>query len=91
MTPLEECLEHADELADEFVATWARFKSAGHSPDADFEAVYEKARLYRIAKSVADDRREYSRLSEAEAAEETATREAFCRARKDFLEKQARS
>jgi hypothetical protein len=102
MPPIEEYLKRAPELAQEVVNIWGRaFEAAnaalraqgGHffQPDAlfsdDFKAVLYKAFPYLDAKSRADNDRHLNRLSQRNAAEETATRQAFAEAYMIFCEK----
>jgi len=91
MSSLQECLEHADELAQKVVNTWGINFSAGNAKylSADFQVLFEKTCLYRDAKQLADNHRKFNALSEPEAERETATREAFCKEYKDFSEKKA--
>lgn len=53
----------------------------------EFKAVFDKACRYRTAKEVADNHREFNRLSERDAGEEKATRQAFAEAYKIYSEK----
>ena len=89
MPSLEECLEHADELAKKVVNAWAvniKTGNAAHVTD-DFRALFEKACRYIDAKTLADNHRESNLLTESEAAKETATREALAEACRDCWEK----
>jgi len=88
MPTLEDCLKHADDLAQRVVDGWAANVNAGHRTDitAEYNALLEKALLYRTAKQTADNHREFKVLSEQEAAAETATRQAFAEAYKLFYD-----
>lgn len=80
--PLEDYIEHADDLAQEVVNAWGIHVSAGNAADltTSFKALFETACQYRTAKQTADNHREFNLLSEAEAAKEKATRESFAEA-----------
>ena len=93
MRPIEEYLEHVDELAQEVVNVWGMYMQSGNSPiltDA-FNDLLDKACLYRKTKLVADSHREVGVLSESFAAEEEETRRVFAQAYKDFWEKKRRA
>jgi hypothetical protein len=87
--PVEEYLERADELAQEVVNAWGQNVAAGNACylTAEFKALFDKTCLYRDAKMVADNRREFNMLTEREAAEEGSAREAFLEAYGAFCEK----
>jgi hypothetical protein len=89
MATLEACLENADELASRVVDGWARNTIAGNGADItpEYRALFEKANSYRTAKGVAEDHRRFNGLSEAEAAEERETRQAFAQAYKIFADR----
>ena len=89
MLPIDENLERADELAHEVVNHWGRtFSLAQKVGNADeFGALLGRARSYLGAKEVADNHRQSNRLTERDAAEETATRQAFAEAYKTYWEK----
>jgi hypothetical protein len=91
MPPLEEYLEHADELAQEVMKVWGPIVQTGHAADlsAEFKALVHKTCLYRDVRGLADNHREHNVLSEQVAAEEKATRQAFAEAYKAFYEKHA--
>ena len=78
-TTESEYLERADELARSFVSDFDRNLAAGNATSLNDEsrAVCENARRYLEAKEVADNRRQSNRLTEREAANETATKRAF--------------
>jgi hypothetical protein len=97
MPPLEEYLERADDLARHVVETWGINIQSGNAAfltqskvflTTKFKVLVDKACLYRNARRLADNDREYNVLSEedeAEAeAEEKATREAFALAYKAY-------
>lgn len=87
--PLEKYLEHADELAQEVVNAWGVNVTAGNAAylTADFMALFDKTCLYRDAKKVADNHREFNMLTERDAVEEKARRQAFVEAYSTFYEK----
>jgi hypothetical protein len=88
MPALEKYLEHAPELAQVVVNTWAEIVQAGNTDFTDeFKDVFDKACRFRNAKSTADNRREFKILTEQEATEESATLRAFAKAYKAFYEK----
>jgi hypothetical protein len=87
--PLEEYLEQADKLAQGVVNLWAAHKQGGTVPDPELDALFEKACLYRTAREIADSRRQLNVLSEQDAANEKATRQAFAESCKAFYEKPA--
>jgi hypothetical protein len=89
MPSLEKCLEHADELAQEVVNAWGIQVDAGNAAHLtpDFKVLFEATCRYRNAKQLADNHREFNFLSEREAAEEIAAREAFATAYRDFADK----
>jgi len=81
-----EYLERAYELAQRFVSDFDRNMAADNAASLTDEskAVYENARRYLEAKEVADNHRQFDRLTEGEAAKETATKRAFAEAYRDF-------
>lgn len=89
MPPIEEYLEHADELAQEIVNAWGVNMRAGNGAffTDEFKVVFDKACRYRNAKNDADNHRQVNVSSEGDAAEETATRQGFAEAYKTFWEK----
>jgi hypothetical protein len=66
MPPLEEYLEHADDLAQQIVDTWGVNVPAGNAPllTTRFKVLVDKACLYKNAKRLADNHRQYNVLSE---------------------------
>lgn len=62
--PLEDYVEHADELLGKVSEAWCLNVSAGHGADltADFKALDVTAQQYRTAKQVADNSRNTLRL-----------------------------
>ena len=88
MLSIEGYLKRADELADQVVSEGAKIPGY-HS--AEFKPVFETADRYRTAKRTADNRREFGKLTEQDAAEEKATRLAFVEVYKPFKEKHERS
>jgi len=99
---LEECVEHADECAQEVVNVWGQLSSAGHAADftPEFKALFEKACRYRTVKENTDGFREvksargagpetatHEALFAKAIAEETAVCESFCKEYLDFREK----
>ncbi len=91
MPPLEEYLDHADDLAQHVVDAWGVNDQAGNAPllTTRFKVLVDKACLYRNARRLADNHREYNVLSEEDEAEEKATREAFAIAYKAYYERHA--
>ncbi len=91
MLPLEEYLRHVDELAQSVVNAWGVNVEAGHAADltTEFKALLDRACRYQSFRRVADNHREFSMLTEQEAAEEKTAREAFAEAYKTFYEKHA--
>lgn len=90
--PIEDYIEHADELAQEVVNAWGMNVRAGNAAKltADFRRLLEAACQYRTAKQIADSWREYSsaigrELSDPKSeAAEKAMRESFAEAYKKF-------
>ena len=91
MPPLEEYLEHADELAQRVVDAWEANARAGKTAflTTRFKALVDSACFYKNARRLADNHREYNVLSEQDEAEEKATREAFAIAYKAYYERHA--
>jgi hypothetical protein len=89
MPPIEDYLEHADELAQEVVNAWGVNMRAGNAAflTGEFKAVFDRACRYRSAKNGADNHRQVNMLNEQDAAEETATRQGFAEAYRTFWEK----
>lgn len=82
MPRLEEYLEDADRLAQKVVDAWAVNRQAGKPTSAQFMNVFDKACRHIEARRHADDRRKFNDLSEQDAAEEKAARQAFAEARR---------
>ncbi len=91
MPPLEEYLEHADDLAQAVVEAWGMKVQAGNAPllTTQFKVLVDKACLYKNARRLADNHRQYNVLSEQDESEEKATREAFAPAYKAYYERHA--
>jgi hypothetical protein len=91
MPPLEEYLEHADDLAQHVVDAWGVNVQAGNAPllTTRFKVLVDKACLYKNARRLADNHRQYNVLSEQDESEEKATREAFALAYKAYYERHA--
>jgi DNA-binding SARP family transcriptional activator len=98
MPPLEEYLERADELAQHVVETWGINVQSGNAAfltqskaflSTKFKVLVDKACLYRNARRLADNHREYNVLSEEDEAEEKAAREAFALAYEAYYERHA--
>jgi len=89
MPPIEDYMQRADKLAQEAVNAWGVNMQAGNAAllTDEFKAVLEKAFRYRSAKEVADNHRKFNMLSERDAGEEAATRQAFAEAFKIYWEK----
>jgi hypothetical protein len=86
---LERDSVRADKLVEEIVIAWGQSVATGEATklSAEFKAMFEKCRRYRDAKRVADLHRGLAMLSEAEAAEEKSTRQAFLDAYDAFSQK----
>ncbi len=91
MPPLEEYIELADDLARQVVDSWGENVQAGSAAflTTQFKVLVDKACLYRNARRLADNHREYNVLSEEDEAEEKSTREAFALAYKAYYERHA--
>jgi hypothetical protein len=89
MPPIEEYLEQADKLAQDVVNAWGPSAASGHAAEQspEFKALFDKACLYRTAREIADGRRQLNILSEQDAANEKATRQAFAESYKAVYEK----
>lgn len=87
MPGIEWYLEHADELAQQFVNTWGLHKKAGNKLADDFMAVFDKACDYRNAKMVADNHRQNKLLSVPIAEAEQSAKQTFAEACKAYEEK----
>ncbi len=86
---LGENFAHADALAQDVVNVWGANVTAGNGAylSADFKGLFDKCCVYRDARKVADNRREFNILAEAEADEEKSAREMFLEAHGTFFEK----
>jgi hypothetical protein len=99
MPPLEEYLEHADDLSQRVMETWGINVPTGNAAflatqskaflTTRFKALVDKACLYKNARRLADNHREHNVLSEDDEAEEKVTREAFALAYKSYYERHA--
>jgi hypothetical protein len=91
MPPLEEYIELADDLARQVADSWGENVQAGSAAflTSQFNALVDKACLYRNARKLADNHRHHNVLSEQDEAEEKATREAFAIAYKAYYERHA--
>jgi hypothetical protein len=87
MQPIEYYVEHADELAQDVVNFCGPTMQAGNPLTGELNALFDTADRYRKIKSMADNHREFGRLTEQEAAEEKALRQAFAEAYKPYSEK----
>src|SRR5229473_5855033 len=89
MPPLEEYLQHVDELAQGVVNAWGLNVEAGNAADLtpEFKALLDRACRYQSIRRVEDNHREFNVLTEQEAADEKAARQAFAEAYKTFYEK----
>ena len=69
-------------LAQDVVDAWGTVMQGGKGKalSADFESLFEKACAYRIAKRIADNHREYERLTKEEAEQEQVTKKEFLKA-----------
>ena len=85
MRPIEYYMEHTDELAQKVEDDWEKNMQAR---SADFQALFDKATQYLIAKRVADKRRGEADLERPDAVEKKATQQAFAKAYKMYEEKQ---
>jgi len=88
-TSFGEYVKNADELVQEVLNTWARQTEAGNGRNltGDFKALLDLACEYHNAKRLADNHRQFNCLTEQEAANEEAAREAFARAYKAMHDK----
>lgn len=84
MRPIEYYVEHADELAQKVVDDWEKNMQAR---SAEFQALFDNASQYLIAKRVADKRRGEADLERPDAVEENATLRAFAEAYKRYDER----
>ena len=91
MPPLEEYLEHADELAQRVVDAWEANAQAGKAAflTTRFKALVDSACLYKNARRLADNHREHNVLSEHDEAGEKLTRELLALAYKAYYERHA--
>jgi hypothetical protein len=82
MPALEQYLENAAEDAQRVMNDWGMNIRAGNGPvlSAEFLALNEYACRYFDARSVADNHRKFSGLTEEDAAREAATRLEFAKA-----------
>lgn len=89
MAPIEEYLDHADELAQSVIDAWGQNVKAGNAAlfREDFKALLQETFRYWDAKKIADNHRAFAALSESEAAKESAARLAFAQAYKAYWEK----
>jgi hypothetical protein len=74
-----------DEAAQDVVNACAMALQVGSLP-ADVNELFDKMQDYRNAKTVADNRREYLRLTEEEAERERTTKREFLDAYRAFYE-----
>jgi hypothetical protein len=88
MRPIEEYFDKADALAQDVVNAWGVNVQAGNSGflAADFNDLLDKACRFRTMKRLADNHREFGMLTETDAAEVVATRQAFAEAYRRFWE-----
>jgi hypothetical protein len=75
----------ADEAAQDVVNACAMALQVGSLP-ANVNELFDKMQAYRNAKTVADNRREYFRLTEEEAERERTTKREFLDAYRAFYE-----
>jgi len=89
MITVEQCVEHVDEIVQQVINSWAMVTKAGHNEDLtpEFKEVFELACQYRDAKRLADNHREFNMLSEEDAARETAKRDEFAQAYKQYSDR----
>src|SRR5665213_2727157 len=73
MRTLEDCIEHADELAKEVVNAWGASSPRGEG----WEALFEAMNRYTGASDIANRARTNNMLKESEAAREDLTRQVF--------------
>ena len=92
MPSVEECLQRADEFAQEVMHVWVTQMNAGNASALtdEFKNLSDRADDYVKAKRVADNHRTFNALSEEEAAEELKTRRAFAETYQSFHEKHQR-
>lgn len=86
MRPLEEYIEHADELAQNVVTAWDNNVEAGNAANFSpaFKRLMERAWIYREAKKRADNHREFDCFTKEDATWVAQTREAFTREYRSF-------
>jgi hypothetical protein len=90
---LADCIEHADDLAQQVVNKWGASGGDAAPLSTEFRVLFEKACRYRSAKERVECHRGFNVVTEGKrkqlAAEEAATRKAFAKSYKDFCEKDA--
>jgi hypothetical protein len=81
-----ENFEDVDGLAQDVVNVWGSNATAGNGAylSADFKSLFDKCCLYRDARKLADNRRQFNMMTEAEAAEEKSARQSFLEAHSTF-------
>jgi hypothetical protein len=88
---LGENFEHADALAQDVVNVWGANVTAGNGAylSADFKSLFDKCCVYRDARKIADIRRKFNMLTEAEAAEENSAGRSFLEAHSTFFQRRS--
>ncbi|MGA8222401.1 MAG: hypothetical protein WB780_12160 [Candidatus Acidiferrales bacterium] len=88
MEPLEKYIEQAPELAQDVVNAWGKVVTAGRRDfTAEFRDLFDKACNYRRAKAISENHREFSMLTERDAAEEVVALSTFAITCKTVWEK----
>lgn len=89
MPGLDDHERRADEWAQKVVDAWGMNVEAGNAAllTDEFKALLDLACRYRDAKSIADNHRQFSMLSDRDEAEVGRTRRAFVEAYRAFHEK----
>ena len=85
--PLEQYIQHADELAQQVVNVWGSYTSAGDGDKLrpEFMALFDKACRYRDARDTAKNHREFRALTKDEETRESQTRLEFAKAYKVWM------
>lgn len=82
----------ADEATQEVVKAWCMHMNAGNAQHltADFMQLFDKACAYSAAKHIADNGREFDRLTGKQVADEQRTKKEFTDAWKAFETKRVK-
>ena len=76
----------ADQAVQHVLNAWGvlRTSTASRPMSSDFKALFEKMQAYRTAKSIADNRRKFEKITEGMIALEQRTKEEFLEAYQTF-------